>query len=133
MKIGDALSQLRGLADQGHKYWAYFQLFTSAMVLFAWNQAKDQPRTVLAAVLVYGAFAALNCRLVFIGQRATSTAWAAIQKFSEKPDSEIDPTLMPLIREYKPDDPTFVLTLHLLSIVAAIIAMLASLGWPWKL
>jgi hypothetical protein len=121
MKLTDALGHLRSTSDQTHKFWGYYQAVTAAAIGFAWASSKPPPQLIFGLIVAYAIFAFLNCRLVVTSQSAALAVWQAIQDYRPLPDEAINPTLLPITRLNRPDEPTLIGGMHVgLSILAAL-------------
>jgi hypothetical protein len=120
MKLTDALTHLRSTSDQTHKFWGYYQAVTAAAVGFAWASSKPPQQLIFGLITAYAIFAFLNCRLVVTSQSAALSVWQTIQDYKPLPDETLNPTLLPITRLNRPDEPTLIGGMHIgLSILAA--------------
>ncbi|GCL62567.1 hypothetical protein [Pseudaquabacterium pictum] len=120
MKLTDAMSHLRSISDQTHKFWAYYQAVTAGVIGFAWASSKPPPELLIGLTVAYAIFAFLNCRLVVSSQEVALAVWRAIQKYKEQPSEPITPQFLPILDLNQPDDPTLIKGMHIgLSILTA--------------
>ena len=103
-KVSDALGHLRGLTDQNHKYWGYFQAFTVAAVALAWSTgAKDSWPVAIGVSAAYLLFSILNCRVLKLGQETARETWQAIQTFMADHPTEVDSAFARVLAMNEPD------------------------------
>jgi hypothetical protein len=126
MTLTDALSHLRSISDQTHKFWGYYQAVTAASVVFAWTDlTRSHPALIPGLVFAYAMFAILNCRLVVSSQVSALATWQAIQNYTPLPNETVNPGLLPLTKLNKPDNPKLVGGMHVLASIMAGYAMYA--------
>ncbi|EPJ2807505.1 hypothetical protein ACTHGN_000495 [Pseudomonas putida] len=120
MNLNDAVSYFRSITDQTHRFWAYYQGVTAAVVVLVWSIEVVPKNSGWWLVLGYLLFSLLNCRLIALSQRGAVVAWQCIQDYRQQSSGEIPVPLQPLLDINKPDSTFSVIVMHIaLSVFAA--------------
>jgi hypothetical protein len=128
MELADAISYLRNTTDQTHKFWAYYQAVTGAVVTFAWSVKHPSAGLLFGLVLGYLMFSLFNCRLVASSQAAAVIIWNSIQSYKGQLAQTVPTQFSALLDLNKPDNTKLVVGMHVVISVSAALAILAKIA-----
>jgi hypothetical protein len=83
LPLADAAAHFRSIVDATHRYIAYFQFFTAAVVTVVFGTPDLAKLEVGALILGYLVFGILNGRLAYQSQKDANIAWGYLQKASK--------------------------------------------------